>query len=103
MAEDANDRKAATSTQDTRQELLRRMTEIRQALDPKLLERAKLAVFGKVPFDRDAAREAVEHFLGSREDGGAFRRKLEAELRKKGDTPDPDAPPRKPPGSGRSV
>src|SRR5687767_2513807 len=69
---------------DVRKELLRQMQAIRDRMDPKLLERAKLSVFGKVPFDRDNAKEAVGRFLDARDDGGAFRRKLEAELRKEG-------------------
>jgi len=73
---------------DVRKELLRQMKAIRERMDPKLLERAKLSVFGKVPFDRESAKEAVGHFLDSKEDGGAFRRKLEAELGKEGATLD---------------
>ncbi len=77
---------------DVRKELLRQMKAIRERMDPKLLERAKLSVFGKVPFDRDSAKEAVGHFLDSRQDGGAFRRKLEAELRKDGGPAELDLP-----------
>lgn len=69
---------------DVRKELLRQMQAIRERMDPKLLERAKLSVFGKVPYDRDNAKEAVGRFLDAKDDGGAFRRKLEAELRKEG-------------------
>lgn len=75
---------------DIRKELLRQMQAIRERMDPKLLERAKLSVFGKVPYDRDAAKEAVGRFLDSRNDSGAFRRKLEAELRKEGASLDLD-------------
>ncbi|WP_207457049.1 hypothetical protein [Azospirillum sp. SYSU D00513] len=82
---------------DVRRELLDQMKRIRESLDPKLVERAKLAVFGKVPFDRDSARQAVASFLDSREDGGAFRRKLEAELRKEGTAPEPPGQPPAPP------
>ncbi len=79
---------------DARKELLRQMKAIRERMDPKLLERAKLSVFGKIPYDRDSAKEAVGHFLGSKDDGGAFRRKLEDALRKDGaplDLPAEDA------------
>lgn len=76
---------------DVRKDLLRQMKAIRERMDPKLLERAKLSVFGKVPFDRDSAKEAVGHFLEAKKDGGAFRRKLEAELRKEGAPVDLDA------------
>ncbi|WP_454020484.1 hypothetical protein [Azospirillum sp. Marseille-Q6669] len=79
---------------DVRKDLLRQMKAIRERMDPKLLERAKLSVFGKVPYDRDSAKEAVGHFLDSKDDGGAFRRKLEAALRQDGapvDLPDGDA------------
>jgi len=69
---------------DVRKEILRQMKAIRERMDPKLLERAKLSVFGKVPYDRDSAKEAVGRFLDAKDDGGAFRRKLEAELRKEG-------------------
>ncbi|MBP2313499.1 hypothetical protein [Azospirillum soli] len=69
---------------DVRKELLRQMQAIRERMDPKLLERAKLSVFGKVPYDRDSAKEAVGRFLDAKDDGGAFRRKLETELRKEG-------------------
>ncbi|CAO3442509.1 hypothetical protein GAY33_24810 [Azospirillum brasilense] len=79
---------------DVRKDLLRQMKAIRERMDPKLLERAKLSVFGKVPYDRDSAKEAVGHFLDSKDDGGAFRRKLEDALRQDGasaDLPDGDA------------
>ncbi|GAA4248581.1 hypothetical protein GBZ26_18305 [Azospirillum formosense] len=79
---------------DVRKDLLRQMKAIRERMDPKLLERAKLSVFGKVPYDRDSAKEAVGHFLDSKDDGGAFRRKLEAALRQDGapvDLPEGDA------------
>lgn len=69
---------------DPRKELLRQMKAIRDRMDPKLVERAKLAVFGKVPYDSDAAKEAVGHFLDARDDGGAFRRKLEQALKAEG-------------------
>lgn len=102
---------------DIRKELLRQMRELRGRLDPRVLERARLAVFGKVPFDRDNARDAVNRFLSTRDDDGVFRRRLESALRSEGvdaesalsppasDTPEPDpsAPPAKPRRTGRIV
>ncbi|MBP2302338.1 hypothetical protein [Azospirillum picis] len=86
---------------DPRKELLRQMKAIRERMDPKLVERARLAVLGKVPYDSDAAKEAVGHFLDARRDGGAFRRKLEQALKEEGAAldldgtgkPDPKAEP----------
>jgi len=69
---------------DSRRELLARMREILSRLDPDVIERARLAAFGKVPYDRGAAREAVGSFLDGRDDDGAFRRKLEEALRAEG-------------------
>lgn len=77
---------------DIRKDLLRRMAALRRTIDPKLLNRVKLATFGKVPYDQDAAKEAVAQFLDQRHDGGAFRRKLEQALRREGATLDLDAP-----------
>ncbi|WP_372398279.1 hypothetical protein ABMY26_16275 [Azospirillum sp. HJ39] len=81
---------------DLRKELLRQMKAIRDRMDPKLVERAKLAVFGKVPYDSDAAKEAVGHFLDARDDGGAFRRKLEQALKAEGAALDLDGEPASP-------
>ena len=77
---------------DRRRQLLRQMEAIRQRLDPKVLDRARWAAFGKVPYDRDEARQAVSLFLDSRDDGGVFRAKLEDALRKEGETLDLPAP-----------
>lgn len=65
---------------DPRKDLLRQIRAIREELDPKLVERAKLAVFGKVPYDRDNARAAVAHFLAGRKDGEELRAELERTL-----------------------
>lgn len=77
-----------------RKNLLRQMEALRRTIDPKLLNRAKLAAFGKVPYDRDAAKQAVGAFLEKRDDDGAFRRKLEEALKREGETLDltPEAP-----------
>lgn len=78
------------SSSDLRKELLRRMAALRETIDPKVLNRAKLATFGKVPYDQDAAKQAVSQFLDQRNDGGAFRAKLEKALAKEGATLDLD-------------
>lgn len=87
---------------DLRKDLLRQMRALRASLDPKVVDRAKWAVEGKVPYDRDNAKAAVDDFLAAKADGGAFRRKLEAALKKEGtsldeakpaDTVPPDSPP----------
>lgn len=82
---------------DPREELLRQIRAIRAKMDPKLVERAKLAVFGKVPYDSASAKEAVGHFLDGRDDGGAFRRKLEQALKEEGGTLDLEPPAAEPP------
>lgn len=69
---------------DIREKLLRQMAALRQTIDPKVLDRAKLAMFGKVPYDQDVAKEAIARFLDARDDGGAFRRKLEQALARDG-------------------
>ncbi|PWC50166.1 hypothetical protein [Azospirillum sp. TSA6c] len=90
---------------DLRKELLRQMKAIRERMDPKLVERARLAALGKVPYDSDAAKEAVGHFLDAKRDGGAFRRKLEQALKDEGASLDLDgekaSPPVKPRRGGR--
>ena len=91
---------------DLRKDLLRQMKAIREKMDPKLVERARLAALGKVPYDSDAAKEAVGHFLDAKRDGGAFRRKLEQALNAEGATLDLDdgekaPPPAKPRRGGR--
>lgn len=87
---------------DPREKLLQQIRDIREKMDPKLVERAKLAVFGKVPYDRDSAQQAVGHFLDARNDGGAFRRKLAQALKAEGAGLDLDPPPTAPTSSGTS-
>lgn len=67
---------------DPREELLRRMRELRASLDPKVVERLDLAKEGKVPYDRETAEDAVRRFLADRQDGGRFRARLLDALRK---------------------
>jgi len=91
---------------DLRKDLLRQMKAIRERMDPKLVERARLAALGKVPYDSDAAKEAVGHFLDAKRDGGAFRRKLEQALKDEGASLDLDgekAPPSAKPRRGGRV
>ncbi|MFD1626668.1 hypothetical protein [Azospirillum griseum] len=92
---------------DPREKLLQQIRDIREKMDPKLVERAKLAVFGKVPYDRDNAQQAVGHFLDARNDGGAFRRKLAQALKAEGAGLDLDPPPSAPsegkPGGGKAA
>lgn len=95
---------------DLRKELLRQMKAIRERMDPKLVERARLAALGKVPYDSDAAKEAVGHFLDAKRDGGAFRRKLEQALKDEGTSLDlggektePAKPAGKPRRGGRII
>ena len=75
---------------DIRKDLLRKMAALRQTIDPKVLNRTKLAMFGKVPYDQEVAKQAVAQFLDARDDGGAFRRKLEQALKQEGATLDLD-------------
>ena len=89
---------------DPRKTLLQQVAALRRTIDPKVLNRAKLATEGKEPYDQDAARAAVSNFLTakSREDGGAFQRRLMAALKAAGGTP-PNDPPAAPPPSPAPV
>jgi hypothetical protein len=81
---------------DPRKTLLQQIAALRKTIDPKVLNRAKLAAEGKEPYDKEAARAAVNSFLTekNRQDGGAFQRKLMAALKTGGGTtPPPPAPP----------
>ena len=74
---------------DPRKTLLQQIAALRQTIDPKVLNRAKLAAEGKEPYDTEAARAAVNSFLTAknRQDGGAFQRKLMAALKAGGPIP----------------
>lgn len=81
---------------DPRQTLLQMIASLRKGIDPKVLDRARLATEGKEPYDKEAARAAVRNFLEAkaRTDGGAFQRKLtEALKREAASPPPPEAPP----------
>jgi len=67
---------------DPRKELVARIALMRQSVDPALLERARLAAEGKVPYDRATAEQAVRHFLANRKDATAFKQKLVAALKR---------------------
>lgn len=56
--------------------LLNQITDLRSRMDPKVLDRVRLAHEGKVPFDRQTAGAAVQEFLANRDDDGAFERRL---------------------------
>lgn len=86
---------------DPRQTLLQMMTALRKTIDPKVLDRARLASEGKEPYDKEAAHTVVRNFLAakSRSDGGAFQRKLMDALRKEAaavEAPPPDTAPKPP-------
>ena len=89
----------ARQQHDPRKTLLQQIADLRKGIDPKLLDRARLASEGKEPYDREAARVAVRAFLEAKSaaDGGAFKRKLLDALKKYDAAPPPsDPPPRSP-------
>lgn len=65
---------------DPKAELLRKMRQLLGSLDPDVVRRLDLAKEGKVPFDRETAREAVRRFLKAHPDGA----RLAAQLRRPG-------------------
>lgn len=67
---------------DPRKTLLDQIAALRSQVDPDLLDRARLAAEGKVPFDRLAARDAVRAFLDGRADGGRFKKQLVEQLKR---------------------
>lgn len=67
-------------------ELVGRMRDLKQKIDPTVLERLRLAQQGQVPYDRDSATEAVRQFLDNRSDGGRFREELASKMRRRSDT-----------------
>ena len=87
---------------DPRKTLLQQIAALRQSIDPKVLDRAKFAAEGKEPYDKEAARAAVTTFLTakSRQDGGAFQRRLMAALKSAGANPT-EPPPTPPPSPVR--
>ena len=79
---------------DPRKTLLQQISELRKGIDPKVLDRARLATEGKEPYDKEAARAAVRGFLDAKtaSDGGLFKRKLLDALKKLDAEPAPTAP-----------
>ena len=80
---------------DPRKTLLQQIADMRKGIDPKVLNRARLASEGKEPYDQEAARVAVRGFLEAKSaaDGGAFKRKLLDALKKFDAAPPPSEPP----------
>jgi hypothetical protein len=79
---------------DPRKILLEQMAILRRSLDPKVLDRARLAAQAQEPYDKEAARTVIRTFLTakSRADGGAFQRRLMESL-KTGVIVDAESPP----------
>lgn len=70
-----------------RRAALEQLRSLRGRLDPKVLDRLRDAAEGRVPFDRDAAKDVVFRFLEQRQDGGLFASRLAAQLKR---PPEPD-------------
>jgi hypothetical protein len=64
--------------------LKEQIRSIRAKLDPKLLRWAEQQLTGAEPYDRDAAREAIEAFLRGRAGDTKFLKKLSAKMREAG-------------------
>lgn len=69
---------------DIRKEVMGQIRALRRRIDPRLLQQVRDAVYLGKRSEKDNARAAVASFLNDRDDGGAFRRKLEAELARHG-------------------
>lgn len=69
---------------DIRKETMGQIRALRRRIDPALLQRVRDAVYKAERSEKDNARAAVASFLDARDDGGAFRAKLEAELARHG-------------------
>lgn len=84
-------------SKDPKAELLQQIRSIRRRIDPAVLARAEAAAQAveaartgtdaqappaEVPYDKEAAREAVTAFLRSRNDGGRFAMQLMENLQK---------------------
>ena len=66
-----------------RDAILVQLRELRGRLDPQVLAQLRNAAAGRVPFDRDAAKDVVFRFLEQRQDGGLFASRLATHLRHK--------------------
>ena len=69
---------------DIRKETMGQIRALRRRIDPALLQRVRDAVYQGEQSEKDNARAAVANFLAARDDGGAFRAKLAAELARHG-------------------
>lgn len=69
---------------DIRKETMGQIRALRRRIDPALLQRVRDAVYQGERSEKDNARAAVANFLDARDDGGAFRAKLAAELARHG-------------------
>lgn len=69
---------------DIRKETMGQIRALRRRIDPALLQRVRDAVYQGERSEKDSARAAVANFLAARDDGGAFRAKLAAELARQG-------------------
>lgn len=82
-------------SKDPKAELLQQIRTIRRRIDPAVLARAEAAAQAvesaradaqapstEVPYDKEAAREAVTAFLRGRNDGGRFAMQLMENLQK---------------------
>lgn len=69
---------------DIRKETMGQIRALRRRIDPALLQRVRDAVYQGERTEKDNARAAVANFLAARDDGGAFRAKLAAELARHG-------------------
>lgn len=69
---------------DIRKETMGQIRALRRRIDPALLQRVRDAVYQGERSEKDNARAAVANFLAARDDGGAFRAKLAAELARHG-------------------
>lgn len=73
----------ADSPDDPRRALLRQLAQLRGRLDPAALNRFLEKIDGWEPYDREAAGEAVRHFLATRTDGGKFQERLVDAMKKR--------------------
>ena len=69
----------------SRQAILDQLRDLRSRLDPQILERLRHAAEGRVPYDRDAAKDVVFQLLEQRRDGGQFASRLAARLKRPGE------------------
>ncbi len=66
----------------SRKAVLEQLRALRGRLDPQVLRQLRDAAEGRVPFDRDAAKDVVFRFLEQRQDGGLFASRLADQLKR---------------------